>query len=141
RAAAVLAADQAAAAVHGVPVRVHAGLAEDAYGPGGLVPAQGPVVGDIAEDQVAAGREPGRALRPPAAGMQPLQPGVAVKEGETLIEYLEPGPDRVAHTGSLSRDRPKSLKEARAAVSDRDGGVRSRGERRPRGAPRTANRE
>src|SRR6185369_8509384 len=96
-AAAVLAADQAAAAVHRVPVRVPAGLAEDPYRSGGLVPAQDPVVGDIAEDEVSAGREPGRAFRPTAAGMQPLQPGVAVEEGETFVEYLEPGPDRLTH--------------------------------------------
>jgi hypothetical protein len=29
--------------------------------------------------------------------MQPLHPGVAVEEGETLVEYLEPGPDRITH--------------------------------------------
>ncbi len=65
---------KAALAVAGVAVGVVGGVAEDGDRAVGLVEAHHAVVGDVGEDEIAAGGEVGRSFRPPRAGPQLLQP-------------------------------------------------------------------
>ncbi len=105
---ALLAADQPALPVDGVAVGVAGRLAEHAHRAGGLVPAQDPVVRDVAEHQVAPGREVGGALGPAAAGVQAFQPLVPAAGPEPLIEHLEPRLDRVPHRILAAVGEPSS---------------------------------
>ncbi|HEY9412122.1 MAG TPA: hypothetical protein VIP77_21265 [Jiangellaceae bacterium] len=94
---ALLAADEPAQPIDGVPVGVSGGLAPHADRTRGLVPAQDAVVRDVAEQEVAAGREVGGPLGPAAAGEQALHPLVAVARPEPLVDHLEPRLDNVRH--------------------------------------------
>ena len=86
---AVRAAHEPALAVDRVAVGVARRRAEDADVAGGLVPAQHPVVGDVAPDQVAPGREVGRPLGPAAALEQLLDARARAHEApEALVEDL-----------------------------------------------------
>src|SRR5215470_7875227 len=91
----LLAADQASLPVHGVTVGVPGRRPEFPDHASELVEPQDAVVGDVAEDEIAAGREVGRTLGPPAAGEQSLRPGVAVALPEPLVQHLQLGPDSV----------------------------------------------
>ncbi len=95
---ALLAGDHPAFAVERVAVGVAGRLPERAHGAGHLVPAQHPLVGDVAPDQEAAGREVDRALRPAGAGVEDLDLVVSADAGESLVQHLELSGDRVRHT-------------------------------------------
>src|SRR6266542_3707797 len=91
-AATLLAADQAALSVDGMAVGIASGLAEDAYRASSLIPAQDPVVRDVAEDEVAPGGEVGRSLGPTAPCVEALHPHIAAAEAEPLGErYVDCG--------------------------------------------------
>src|SRR5215469_13958688 len=94
---ALLAADQAALAVDGVAVGIAGWLAEDAYRVSGLVPAEDPVVRDVAEDEVAPGGEVGGSLGPSASGVQAFHPVIPATTPEPLVEHLELRLERVPH--------------------------------------------
>jgi len=49
------------------------------------------------------GGEVGRALGPPASGVQALHPLVAADPGEPLVEHLEHNLDHLGHTETISR--------------------------------------
>ncbi len=88
-AVALLTGDQAALAVEGVAVAVPGHRAEDADRPGGLVPAQDPVVGDVAPDQLPPRGHVERALGPAAVPVELLEPGVPVGAGaEAVVQDL-----------------------------------------------------
>lgn len=85
--AAVLAGDQPSLLVPAVAVGVVGRLAEHRQRLVGRVPAQHPVVGDVAPDQRPVVAEPDRALGPAAPGGQPLQLGQGQHIGpEALVE-------------------------------------------------------
>ena len=89
-AGAVLAAEQAPLAVAGVAVGEVRRLAEHADRPGLLLPLHDPVVGDVAEQDVAAVAEPDRPLGPAEAGGQPLDLGRLMPvAGERWVDDLD----------------------------------------------------
>ena len=96
---AVFAADQPALAVDRVAVGVTGWMAEHADGPTGLVPPQDAVVGDVADEQVAARRHVHRALRPAAPEVEALDVMVALDVGKPLVEDLELRGDRFGTHG------------------------------------------
>ena len=84
-AAAMLAAEEAPLAIDGVAVGVAGGMAKDADGAAGLVPAHLAIVRDIAPDERAPARRPGRSLRPGAALEE------SVDTGGGIDALAEPG--------------------------------------------------
>ena len=76
-------------AVDGVPIGVVAGLAEHRHRAIGLVVPHHPVVGDVRPNQVAAGCEVGRTLRP--AGPRPKHLEMHVGERHTEKPFVEDG--------------------------------------------------
>ena len=95
-AVAVLARHQPAVGVERVAVGVAGRMAEHADRASGLVPAQQPIVGDVADEEVATGRDVHRALRPPAPDVKALDAVVALDVAEALVEHLELGRNAVA---------------------------------------------
>src|SRR5882724_701163 len=85
----LLAGDQTALAVDGVPIGVVAGLAEHRHRAIGLVVPHHPVVGDVRPNQVAACCEVGRTLRP--AGPRPKHLEMHVGERHTEKPFVEDG--------------------------------------------------
>ena len=96
-AVAVLARHQPALEVECVAVGIASRLAEHADGARGLVPAEESIVGDVAEQQVAAGGNVDRSLRPPALDVEAFDPAVALDVAEALVEDLELGGNEVDH--------------------------------------------
>src|SRR5262249_36518848 len=94
---ALLAADQAALAVDRVAVGIAGWLAENAHRVGGLVPAEDPVVRDVAEDEIAPGGEVGGSLGPPAPRVQAFHPVIPATAPEPLVEHLELRLERFPH--------------------------------------------
>ena len=76
--------------VEGSAVGVPGWLVEHTDRAGGLVPPQHPVVRDVAEQHVAAGRDVHRALEPATGREQHLQTGIAVHAGEAVVDQFEP---------------------------------------------------
>ena len=72
---AMLAAEEPSLAIDGVAVGVAGGVAKDADGAAGLVPAELAIVRDIAPDERAPARRPGWSLRPGAALEEPVDAG------------------------------------------------------------------
>src|SRR5262249_14999678 len=68
----MLARDQPTLAIAGEPVRIVRWLAIDIGAPARLVPAQDPIVGNVATKQRAHIPEPDRPLTPARAGVEPL---------------------------------------------------------------------
>ena len=88
-AAGMLAGNEPPLPVDGVAVGVAAGLAEDADVAARLVVAKDAVVRDIRPDEIASRREPGRALGPPAARIEPVHMRVAVEKfSEARVQNL-----------------------------------------------------
>ena len=85
--------------IEGSTVDVAGRVAEHADGAGGLVPAQHPVVGDVAEQHVAAGRDVQRSLQPATSREQHLHPGVAVHAREAVVDHFEPRRHGARHVG------------------------------------------
>src|SRR5262249_52236744 len=71
--------------------------AENAHRVGGLVPAEDPVVRDVAEDEIAPGGEVGGSLGPPAPRVQAFHPVIPATAPEPLVEHLELRLERLPH--------------------------------------------
>jgi hypothetical protein len=87
---AVLAGDEASLAVDRIAVAVTGRMTENADNAGGLVETQHAVIGDVAPDKIAPGREIGRPLRPAAALIELFDPRRCLNEmRETPVEHLK----------------------------------------------------
>ena len=90
----VLAGDQTALAVPGVAVGVVGGAPERRHHARRLVPAQHPVVGDVAPDQAVVVAEPDRPLGPPVAGRDPFDRRVVEPVAARTAGQAPGPPDR-----------------------------------------------
>jgi hypothetical protein len=99
---ALLTAHKSAVPVDGVPVGIPGRRAEHADRASELVESQHPIVRDVAEQQVAAGGEICRPLRPASPGVQPLDPLVALTAAKPFVDDLELRPDPVNHKRTVS---------------------------------------
>jgi hypothetical protein len=101
---AVLAGDEPALAVDRIAVAVAGRMAEHPDRAGGLVEAQHAVVGDVAPDEVAPGREIGRPLRPAAALVELFDPRGRLHQAlEALVDDLEHDDLSIAGPNTLLR--------------------------------------
>ena len=96
----VLAGDEAALSVHGVAVRIIRGQAEHRNRTVGFVEPHHPVVGNVGPDEIAPGREIGRAFRPAAAGPEVFEFRMANDERLEARVMVDRGWQVVAHHAS-----------------------------------------
>jgi hypothetical protein len=122
--AAVLAGDQPAGGVPGVPVREVRRVAPDAGLAGLLVPPHQPVVRDVAPDQAARVPEPHRTLGPPAPGGEPLD--LRLHDDvllEPAVEHVDGGVRYpVGRLPAGHEHVPARVRRARAGPPTRPGG-------------------